>query len=294
MAHKDANTYLATNEAYARGQQGPITDLTNSGQMGYTVDIRYFHGAADYTRRPVIAFLMEAPAGFQDLENPDKWVACLKALIELHPRTISGLDQTLEIDYAENPFGGAGEIMQTLAKVKRARSAPQFEWVEKIGMPIKNFWRGYILNLLGNPDTNVPEVVARGRSTPYGLYPDYISFTVMFVEPDPTQKFAVEAWLCTNMMPMQGPRIEGGRDITATPESVTHSMTFTCIQQVGSGVLKLAQEMLDQANQTGIQPSLREAWLQNVETDVTAVESYTENAGYVQNMNNNKNQSISV
>ena len=162
MAKKDPNTILKKNEAYAEGLQGPVTDLTNSGQMGYVTDIRYYHGAADYTRRPVIAFLLEGPAGFKDLPNPEKWLASLKALIELHPRSISGLDQSLEVEYSENPFGGAGEQMQTIAKVRRNRSQPQFEWVEKIGTPIKHFWNGYILNLIGNPDNNVPFVVSRG------------------------------------------------------------------------------------------------------------------------------------
>jgi hypothetical protein len=280
MASKDANTILKTNEAYAEGIKGPVTDLTNSGQMGYVTDIRYYHGAADYTRRPVIAFLMEGPAGFKDLPNPEKWLACLKALIELHPRSISGLDQSLEIEYSENPFGGGGEMMQTLAKVRRNRSQPQFEWVEKIGTPVKYFWNGYILNLLGNPESNVPAVVSRGRDTPYGLYPDYTAFTVLFVEPDPTERWVVEAWLCTNMMPMQGPRVEGSRDITATPESVTHSITFTCIQQVGVGVRNLAQRFLDSANQTGIDPNFREAWIQKAEADVQAID-YT---GYIPNM----------
>ena len=288
MAKKDPNTIMKPGESYSKGTFGPVTDLADiPGQGGYTTNLEYYHAAADYTRRPVIPFLMEAPAGFQDLNDPDKRVAALKALIELHPRRITGLDQSLEVEYVSTPFGAAGEEMETLAKVKRARSQPQFEWVEKIGTPVKWFWQDYIINLLGNPDTNVPAVVARGRNTPYGLYPDYTAFTVLFVEPDPTQKYVVEAWLCTNMMPRAGAKIEGSRDITETPENITHSIGFTCLQQVGAGVRKLGQQLLDTANQTGIDPSQRRAWLQAIEADVKSADT-----GYLSSMTAAKNQMV--
>lgn len=279
MANKDKNTIMPENVAYARGQTGPVTNLELSDAMGYSYDLRFWHSAADYTRRPVIPFLLEFPAGFNDLPDTARWQTAHKALMELHPRSISGLDQTLSVEYSESPFGGAGEIMETLAKVRRARSQPQFEWVEKIGCPVKNFWNGYILNLLGNPETNVPAVVSFGRVTPYGLYPDYYTFTMCFVEPDPTQKFCIEAWLITNMSPKEGPTVQGSRDITETPQNVTHSISFTGIQQVGAGVRKLGQALLDAANQTGIDPNNRPAWIQGAEADVSSA-----GVGYVESM----------
>lgn len=279
MGTKNPNTILPENTAYAIGAHGPVTNLRVGGPMGYSPDMRDYHAAADYTRRPLIFFLMEAPGGFQDLDNPQEWVAALKSLIELHPRSVTGFDQSLEVDYVETPYGGAGEVMETLAKVKRARSQPTWEWVEKIGCPIKYFWNSYILNLLGNPETNVPAVVARGKNTPYGLYPDYTTFTVMALEPDPTQRFVVEAWLVTNLSPKNGPKVEGSRDITETPQNVTQSISFTCLQQVGNGVRKLAQRMLDACNQTGIDPNNRPAFIQDVEADVAR-----EEVGYAEQM----------
>ncbi|QDB71366.1 baseplate wedge protein [Serratia phage Moabite] len=277
MAKKDPNTILPSNTAYVNGSFGPVTNLPNSGMMGYAPDFRYYHGAADYTRRPVIPFLLECPAAMLDTDDPAKWQAALKALIELHPRSISGLDQSLDVEYVENPFGGSGEMMQSLAKVRRARSVPQFEWVEKIGRPVLNFWQRYIIYFLGNPESNVPGIIAKGNITPGTSYPDYTAFTVLFVEPDASQRYCQEAWLVTNMMPMQGPRNEGSRDITATPESVTHSITFTGIQQVGDGVRKLGQQFLDRARQTGIDINTRPAFLQSAEADVAAADT-----GYVE------------
>lgn len=274
QAHKNINTV-----GYARGRFGPITDISMGASMGYSYDVSFFHSAADYTKRPTIPFLLEFPAGLNDLHDPTSWQSAMKAIMELAPRSISGLDQTLSIEYTESPYGGAGEVMETLAKVRRARSVPQFEWVEKIGKPIHAFWEGYILNLLGNPETNVPAVVALGKRTPYGMYPDYTTFTMMFVETDPTQKFVIEAWLITNMSPKEGPTNQGSRDITETPQNLTHSISFTGIQQVGAGVRKFAQQLLDRANQTGIDPNNRPAWIQQIEADVLHAPN-----GYVEQM----------
>ena len=274
MAKKDPQTILPEDTAYAIGTNGPVTNLGNSGQLGYAPDFRYYHAAADYTRRPVIPFVLEFPNAFKDTDNPAMWQAAHKALMELHPLRISGLDQSLEVEYVENPFGASGEMMQTLAKVRRARSQPQFEWVEKLGQPVKMFWNNYIEYFLGHPESNVPGIIAKTASiTPAASYPDYTAFTMLFVETDPTERYCQEAWVITNMMPMAGPRIEGGRDITATPESVTHSITFTGIQQVGIGVRKLGQQFLDKANQIGIDLNARPAFLSDREADVAAADT---------------------
>lgn len=277
MAKKDANTTMPTNTAYANGAQVTVTNLENPGQMGYAPDFRYYHGAADYTRRPTIAFILEFPAAFALSDSPDKWQGALKSLIEMHARSITGIDFTLEVEHVENPFGGSGEMMQTLAKVRRARSTPQFEWVEKLGMPVARFWNNYILYFMGHPDNNVAGIIAKGGVTPQASYPDFNSFTVLFVEPDPSERYCQQAVIITNMQPTgQGPRMEMGRDITSTPESVTHSLTFTGIQQVGRGVDKLGQMFLDRANQQGLDLNNRPAFLDDREADVAARNGYIE------------------
>jgi hypothetical protein len=73
------------------------------------------------------------------------------------------------------------------------------------------------------------------------MYPDFTSFTMMFVQADRTQRYVDHAWLCSNMSPKSGAKIEGSRDVTETPQGVTVSIGFTCLQQVGAGVDKLAR-----------------------------------------------------
>lgn len=288
MASKNANIVLPNGDSFTTKAFGPTTNMAIPGQEGYIPNYEYWHASAEYVRPPVIPFLMEAPDAFQILDNPARLVATLKALMEVHARTIQGLDQSLEVEFSTTPFGGAGEQMETVAKVKRAQSQPQYDWVERIGKPITKFWNYYILNILGNPDSNIPAAVSRGQTRPYGMYPDFTAFTMMFVQADRTQKFVDHAWLCSNMMPKSGAKIEGSRDITETPAGVTVSIGFTCLQQVGAGVDKLAQAMLDQANQTGLDPNNRRAWLQSIEADVKS----STDSGYKDDMSTAKGQMV--
>lgn len=288
MAKKQSNVVMTANDSFTQRTYGPVTNMAIPGQEGYIPNYEYWHAAAEYVRPPVIPFLMEAPDAFQILDNPERLVATLKALMEVHARTIQGLDQSLEVEFSTTPFGGAGEQMETVAKVKRAQSQPQYDWVERIGKPITKFWNYYILNILGNPDSNVPAAVSRGQQKPYGMYPDFTAFTMMFVQADRTQRWVDHAWLCSNMMPKSGAKIEGSRDITETPQGVTVSIAFTCLQQVGAGVDALAQTMLNQANQTGLDPNNRRAWLRSIEADV---KSRTD-SGYSSDMNAAKGQQV--
>lgn len=275
MAKKDANVILPANTAYANGTTVPVTNVGLPTGMGAAPEFKYFHAAADYTRRPCIAFVLEFPAAFKDTDNPEKWQEGAKALFELHPRSITGIDWTLEIEHVENPFGASGEMMQTLAKVRRSRSTPQFEWVEKLGMPVARYWNNFVMYFMGHPDDNVAGIIGKGGITPAATYPDYSTFTLCFVEPDPTERYAQNVVLMMNMQPTgQGPRMEMGRDITATPESVTHSLTFTGIQQIGRGVDRLGQMLLDRANRVGLDLNNRSPFIDDVEADVAARNGY--------------------
>ena len=278
MRAKDA---ILSGSAHAVGQQAPMLDLKNGGQMGFQPDYPGFVSNAAYVSRNLICFLVQAPRGFQDLDNPAKLVATLKALVELHPKSIDGLQSTLEVEWAESPFGGAGEMQQDVSNVTRARSTPNFTWTEKYGKPINAFLEYWIVNLLMDPNSKYPGVVSRGSRQPTDLLPDYVGATMLFVEPDPTHTKVQTAWLCTNMMPRSGGEVTGRRDITAGGETKDYSIEFSAITQVGAGVDKFAQQMLDDLVLSGVNPNLRPALVDTISADVKAGE-----AGYANQLAN--------
>lgn len=263
--------------SYADGRENAILDLKYGGQMGFQPDYPSYLSNAAYVKRNLIPFLVQAPRGFFDLDPTGKMVETLKALVELHAKSIEGLNSTLRVEWSETPFGGAGEMQQDVTNVTRERSAPAFTWTEKYGKPINRFLDFWITGLLMDPNTKYPGVVMNSLSTlPTDLLPDYISATMLFVEPDPTHTKVVEAWLCTNMMPETGGDNTGRRDLTAAGETADYSVTFSAITQVGHGVRRFGQQLLDSLNMTNVNPNYRPAFMEEITADVQRWNGYSE------------------
>lgn len=271
---------LLGQQAYGAKSDAPMVDVSvpQAGQQGFMPDYEGYVSNAAYVKRNLVAVLIEAPRGFQDLPNPEKWVATLKSLIELQSKSIEGLQNTLETEWAENPVGGAGEQQEDVSNVTRSRSTPTHVWTEKYGMPINAFLSGWITGLLMDPNTKVPAVVAAlGANGPSDTLPDYTGATILYFEPDPTHTKVYKAWLSTNMHPKTAGEVVGRRDLSAAGESVDYSVEFTALTQVGSGVNMFAQRILDDMNLSGVNPNLRPAFIQELSEDVKASENgYTE------------------
>ncbi len=272
------DTILGGN-AFGEGATAPMVDVAQpkAGQQGYRTDFEGFISNPAYVKRNLIAVLIEAPRGFNDLPNGDKWIATLKSLIELHSNSIEGLQSTLTADFVENAVGGAGEMQEDISNVTRARSTPSHTWTEKYGKPINAFLSGWITGLLMDPITKVPNVVANNPDAPADLLPDYTGATILYFEPDPTHTKVVHAWLCTNMHPKTAGEVTGSRDLTAAGESVNYSVEFTALTQEGVGVNMFAQRIFDEMRQTGVNPNLQPAFVQAIQEDVRASENgYTD------------------
>lgn len=248
------------NAGYNDQSQAPMVDVRAAGQMGFISDLRAYHSNAAYVRKNLIAIVMETPRGFNDLPDSEVWHSTLKALVETGAQSFEGLRSTLAVEYVQNAIGGSGEQQEDIANVTRERSEVTFNWVEKYGKPVARLLDGWITYLIQDPDTKVPAVVSLTDEVADQL-PDYYTMSVLFIEPDPLHKTVVESWLLTNMAPKAGSTKEGRRDLTQAGESVTYSIPFTGMQQVGVGVNALAQSLLDQINAGGINPNRREAFI---------------------------------
>lgn len=267
--------------AYGEYSLTPMVDVAQGAQNGHMNDFRFWVNNSAYVHRNTVAILVEAPRGFRDLESPQYWVEALKAIIERHSQRIEGLRSTITVENVENAVGGDGNMQEDLSNVTRERSQPVHTLIEKYGMPFNKFLEGWITNLLMDPITKVANVITRNQSNrPTDMLPDYTSATVLYFEPDPTFTTIQKAWLCTNMRPKTGGQVEGIRDLTQGGESLTYSVEFTALTQVGVGVMNFAQRVLDSMNLTGTNPNLRDAFVTTIDADVNAAEG-----GYAQQVN---------
>lgn len=265
-----SDAILQSNQAYAAGRQNPMLDLTKGGQMGFAPDYTQWVSNQSYIRRNLFCLLVEAPRGFNYLQNGDKYVGVLKSLVELHALSIDGLNAGLEVETSETPVGGGGQMQQHFTNVTEARSNPVFRFDEKYGMPVASFFRSWITHLMMDPHSKVANIGTLSGNKPTDMLADMYSATMMFIEPDPTHTKVVKSWLCTNMFPTGTGEIVGRRDLTAAGEQTTYDITFTALTQYGLGVDQFAQTLLDGINITGANPYLRPAFVNEIAADVRA------------------------
>lgn len=261
---------LITGRAFARGSQSEVLNPVYGGQMGFAPDLREYVNNAAYVQRNLIPILVEAPRFFQYFDEPQKWVDCLRAMVELHPRSIEGLQDALKVDVDSTPVGGAGEIQQEFTNVTRPRSDPIFTWDEKYGRPFFNLLRYWITYGLMDPATKVANIGTLAGNRPTDMLPDQYAMTMMFIEPDPLHRYVNKSWLITNMFPMDTGDSTGKRDLTTALSLQSMSIPFTALTQVGAGVDAVAQRFLDAINITNANPHQRAAFIQAIAADVAA------------------------
>lgn len=269
-------------QAYATDNTAPMLDLSYGGQGGWTPNLVEWVSNQAYVRRNLICILLEAPKLFTLFPNSSKWIQSLKALVELHTRSIEGFNAGLTVETDEHPVGGAGEMQQEVTDVKRARTEPRFTFIEKYGRPIQTLLDYWIRYGLMDPETKFA-LASTLSNRPQDMLADWYSMTCLFIEPDPLHRRVTQAWVTTNMYPLSNGDITGRRDLTAAQELLTLDITFAGISQYGAGVNKFAQTILDRITLTNADPFMKPSWIQSASSDVNAVstgyQSYVQNVG---------------
>jgi len=276
-------TALLGDKAFGNGVKQPLLDFRRGGQHGYAPNLTEWVSNQAYIRRNLICILLEAPGFFQLMPDSSIWIQSLKSLVELHARSIEGFNAALTVEFAEHPVGGAGEMQQEVTDVKRARTEPVFNFVEKYGRPIQTFLEMWIRYGMMDPDAKIAmagtltssNTATRSGQTlnaaggrPTDLLADWSTMTCLFIEPDNLHRSVVKSWITTNMMPKETGPIEGKRDLTTASDLLELSIPFTGISQYGLGVNNLAQAILNQINITNAVPFLHKAFITKGDTNV--------------------------
>ena len=257
-------------KSFGRDATQPMLDLTYGGQFGYAPRLTEWVSNQAYVRKNLFAILLEAPRFFQLMPDPQKWVSVLKSLIELHPKTIEGLNAGIKLETDTHNVGGAGELQDEVIDSKRDRSEPVFTYVEKYGKPIQTFLQQWIQYGIMDPDTKYPLIGTLTGQKPDDMLADWYSCSVLFVEPDPTHRKVVQSWVVTNMFPKGTGDIVGKRDLTSASEVLNLSIEFTGIAQTGLGTNVFAQKILDAITLDNANPYLRPSIIDKITSDVEA------------------------
>ena len=287
MAVSIEDRFLSGRAAHM-GMTNPTLDPSIGGQLGYDKDLRFWVNNANLKQINLIPILIEGPAAWRYLNNAEKRYEILRAMVELHPRSIEGLDATLNVAVDGTPVSGDGQTQQEFVNVTREVSQPTFVWDDKYGRPIGLTLEDWVLQTMADPATKVANIITQDGQRPTDMLPDNYTMTMLFIEPDPTHRHVIKAFLCTNMFP-QGKIADytARRDVTQSMNLVQYSQQFTALTTVGAGVNQVAQSVLDGIQFTGANPNMRAAFIREISKDVLAASNTGFAAGVASVASNN-------
>jgi len=205
----------------------PTMDIRYGGQWGALpriggVDsdkpIHEWMHEQSYLRRDVIPVVLQVPKGFSLLPNPTEWNEAIKALFEVHAKTIEGLNSSLTVEHAEHVLGMSGATMREVGNVTREATSITIGGIqERYGNPFEILLDVWIRYMMMDPDHKTPLItrVAAAETLPKAWTAEWYTCTVMFIEPDPLYRMPVHAWLVSNLYPSGNPDIVGSKDKTA-------------------------------------------------------------------------------
>lgn len=266
------NEAIINGKSYDHASTMPKLDLSYGGQQSWAPVLKEWVSNQAYVSRPVIAIVLEVPKFVTLMPDPDKWTQAIKALVEVHSRTIEGLNSALTVDTDTHAVGGAGELQDEIVNVTRARSEVTIGATEKYGRPIQTMIEQWITYGMMDPETKHP-LITTIADVPDDQLADWYGMSVLFVEPDPLGRTVNKAWIGVNMFPKETGEISGKKDRTSSQEILDLSIPFTGIYQYGYGVNQTAQKILDGINLDASNPYLRPTHLQDISSDLGKAES---------------------
>jgi len=261
---------LLGQRAFGRGSNQPMLDPTFGGQLGYAPNLPEWVSNQAYVRRQIIPILLEAPKFFQYMPEPQKWIDTLKAIVELRPRSIEGLNAGVTLEFEEHPVGGAGEVQEEVVDSKREPSKVVMTFVDLYGMPIQNFLYQWITYGIMDPATKFALINTLTGARPDDMLADQFTMSMLFLEPDPSHRRVVKSWVGTNMMPRSTGEITGKRNLTEPNELSNLSIEFTGIYQFNLGTNQFAQKVLESIRMDNANPFLAPSFIQDISADVQA------------------------
>jgi len=246
----DTNQYV--------GDGLPSIDIRHGGQWGALPiiggiangkSINEWMHEQKYQKRPVIPTVISVPKMFDLLPNAAAWKSAVKAMIEVHAKTITGIDSSLTVETAEADLGISGAKFREAVKVTRASTNISITLEEKTGNPFEILLDVWIRYGLEDPELGAPLItrIVKKNKLPSIWSPEWTTMTVLYTEPDVFLRKPVHAWLVSNHFPTTNPDITGGKDKMASREFKDLSLELGgfAIPHTNKRVKKLAQVVLN-------------------------------------------------
>lgn len=221
-----------------------VANVARSGQLGTGIRVTKLDGATPAVFNPVIGVVLTVPRMW------DRWPKLqemLRALMETHAKSITGIDFSYTLETADTPVGHDSQTMKVPTRSSRSGVNPSATFIEYPGMPVYNLFRTWIFDIQ-HPDSNasiLPANIAEEGEIP-AWYMSAYSMSMLFIQPDPTgiPSRIYDATVITNMFPTEIGELGMERSIGQT-KTMERSINFTGIVQHNENTRELGYRVAE-------------------------------------------------
>ena len=214
-----------------------VSNIAVSGQLGTGVRFTKLDGATPAVFNPVVCVVLNVPAMW---DKYPKLQEMLRAVVETHAKSITGIDFGYELQTESVPLGHDGQQLQVPTRTTRGAVSPSITVQEYPGMPIYNLFRTWMFDIQ-HPDTNasvLPSQMAslNAENSSFADMPAWFmssySMSMICIQYDPSglPDRIYDAAVITNMFPTNIGDIGFERSIGQT-KVVERTISFTGVVQ---------------------------------------------------------------
>ena len=225
------------------GAQDVVSNITFSGQLGSGIRFTKLDGATPAVFNPTVCIVLNTPSMWQRYPKAQEM---LRAIIETHATSITGIDFGYTLETAETIVGHDGQTLKVPTRTTRSGVDPAIEVPEYPGMPVYNLFKQWMFDIQ-HPDTNASILPSKMVANDYaadstaasdnfkdmpGWFVSAYSMSMIVIQYDPSglPDRIYDAAIITNMYPVSIGDVGFQRQL-GTTEMKTRSITFTGLVQ---------------------------------------------------------------
>ena len=225
------------------GSNDLVSNITFSGQLGSGIRFTKLDGATPAVFNPTVCIVLNTPSMWQRYPKAQEM---LRAIIETHATSITGIDFGYTLETSETIVGHDGQTLKVPTRTTRSGVDPAIEVPEYPGMPVYNLFKQWMFDIQ-HPDTNASILPSKMQGDEYtmdqtgassnfkdmpGWFVSAYSMSMIVIQYDPSglPDRIYDAAIITNMYPVSIGDVGFQRQL-GTTEMKTRSITFTGLVQ---------------------------------------------------------------
>jgi len=243
------NAFLTDVGHIAAGSDSKLSNIAVGGQLGVGAHLPNIDAATPQVFSPAVIIVTHTPSMFRE-HGMSKADSILKALVERHAKSITGIDFGYTLEGQETPVGHDGQTQYMPTNTKRTAITPSMTFQELQGNLIWNFFRNWIW-MINHPDTHasgLTPIVDNNELSPMVFSSFAMDIVVIQFDPTMRPENILDGFQVVNMWPQETGMFGLQRDISAGGQMQERTIPFYAMMQHNKNSYLAAQNIAKALN----------------------------------------------